>query len=147
VMPISSVMIRLGIWGPAVLADLQELVTWSFASAETTASTSTATWKRQIAEQIAPAARLAPDGPLEVRPTGYGSHGPLARVAYRLSMAVDGALTTVADPAVTLPIAGQPIGSPENAMVAPRQTVVVIKQSLQRTDLLLPRCLRGRGSY
>lgn len=53
--------------GPAVLADPQELDTWSFASAETTASTSTAAWKRQIAEQIAPAARLAPDGPLEVQ--------------------------------------------------------------------------------
>ncbi|HAL25730.1 MAG TPA: hypothetical protein DCP25_03205 [Chloroflexi bacterium] len=53
--------------GPAVLADPQELGAWSSARAETTASTSTVAWKRQIAEQIAPADRLAPDGPLEVQ--------------------------------------------------------------------------------
>ncbi len=57
--------------GPAVMADLQEPGAWSFASAETTASTSTAAWKRQIAEQIAPAARLAPDGP-----SRCSSHSP-----------------------------------------------------------------------
>ncbi len=58
-------------------------------------------------------------------------------------MAVDEALRTVADPAVTLPVAAQPTERPENAMVAPRQTVVVIKQSLQRTDLCRAR-LKGR---
>jgi hypothetical protein len=76
-------------------------------------------------------------------PTGYRSHGPLARFAYRLCMAVDEALTTVADPAVTLPVAAQPTESPENAMVAPRQTVVVVERSLGPAD----RCgakLKGR---
>jgi hypothetical protein len=58
-------------------------------------------------------------------------------------MAVDGALTTVADPAVTLPVVAQPTESPENAMVAPPQTVVVITQSLQRTDLCGAK-LKGR---
>ena len=53
--------------GPAVLAEPQGLDMWSFASAETTVSTATAAWKRQIAEQIAPAVGVAADGPLEVQ--------------------------------------------------------------------------------
>lgn len=53
--------------GPAVLAEAQDLSAWSFATAETTVSTATAAWKRQIAEQIAPGISVAPDGPLELQ--------------------------------------------------------------------------------
>lgn len=53
--------------GPAVPTAGRDLSAWSFAIAETTVSTTTAAWKRQIAEQIAPAVHVAPDGPLEMQ--------------------------------------------------------------------------------
>ncbi len=49
--------------GSAISAGSQELNAWSFATAETTVSTATAAWKRQIA----PTVRAAPDGPLELQ--------------------------------------------------------------------------------
>jgi len=53
--------------GPAVVAEPPDPAVWSFATAETTVSTATAAWKRQIAAQSAPGVGLAPDGPLELQ--------------------------------------------------------------------------------
>jgi len=53
--------------GQAFPAEAQDLQAWSLATAETTVSTATAAWKRQIAQQIAPAVHVVPDGPLELQ--------------------------------------------------------------------------------
>jgi hypothetical protein len=52
--------------GHALPLDLGELTGWSFACAETDASTSRSDWKRQFQERLSPTPGHEPDGPIEL---------------------------------------------------------------------------------